>query len=384
MELVSLAVFPFKDEDASVIARNLRTAARHDLIDEVWGIAAGEGAAADSAREACRSISAAESTPVRIVLQERIGSYRPGKGDAMNTALRMAANQGRARVHFYDADIANFDESWIDGAETAADRGYGVVRHRFPRASTDAMITWMIARPGFAILFPATPLPQINQPLGGEILLTEDAVTSLVSSPAVIVRSDWGIDTLITYETSVLDIGLYEYHVPDGKRHALYRSLAELRAMLVECLDAIASLSGRPGPGPDAVHHSDPAAPVPPDLKNTVAYDVDATVKLLTMDWTDEEAVLAGTLPEEIAPQVLDNINEPTFAFMDAEAWFEVLSVLLDRFALGDPAWESLAFRLWTARVLSYTTNQALGGYDRAIDYLSETVRDYEAVSGQS
>ena len=299
----------------------------------------------------------------------------------MNTALRMAANQGRSRVHFYDADITNFDESWIDGAETAADRGYGVVRHRFPRASTDAMITWMITRPGFAILFPATLLPQIKQPLGGEILLTEDAVASLASSGAVMARSDWGIDTLITYETAVLDIGIYEHHVPDGKRHALYGSLAELKAMVVECLDAVASLSGRPGPGPDAVHHSDPAAPVPTDLKNTVAYDVDPTVKLLTLDWTDEEAGLAATLPEEIALQVLANTTEPTFAFMDADAWFEVLSTMLDRFALGEQAWESLAFRLWTARVLSYTTNQARAGYDRAIDYLEQTVRDYEKLS---
>ncbi len=381
---MSLVVFPFKDEDASVVARNLRTAARHDRIDEVWGVAAAEGPVADSVREAARSVSAAESAPVRIIPQERMGSYRPGKGDGMNTALHLAADQGRTRVHFYDADITNFDESWIDGAETAADRGYGVVRHRFPRASTDAMITWMITRPGFAVLFPGTLLPRLNQPLGGEVLLTEAAVTALASSPSVTARSDWGIDTLITYETAILDIGLYEHQVQDGKRHSLYGSLAELRVMVTECLDAIAFLSGRPGPGPEAVHSSDPPAPVPPDLKNTVAYDIDPTVRLLTKDWTDEETGLASTLPEGIAGRVLANTNEPTFAFMDADAWFETLSILLDRFSLGDRAWESLAFRLWIARVLSYTTNQALAGYDRAIDYLEETVRDYEKLSSQS
>ena len=68
----------------------------------------------------------------------------------MNTALRRAAATGFERVHFYDADIINFDNMWIDGAEEAADKGYDIVRHRFPRASTDAMITWMVTRPSLA------------------------------------------------------------------------------------------------------------------------------------------------------------------------------------------------------------------------------------------
>jgi mannosylglycerate synthase len=381
---VSLVVFPFKSEDVAVVARNLETAARHDRIDEVWGIAAVEGPVSDSVGEAAKPISDAASTPVRIIPQERIGSYRAGKGDGMNTALRLAAEQGRPRVHFYDADITNFDESWVDGAEAAADRGYGVVRHRFPRASTDAMITWMITRPGFAMLFPRTFLPRLDQPLGGELLLTAVAVDALASSPSVTERSDWGIDTLITHATSILDVGLYEHHVRDGKRHSLYGSLYELRAMALECLDAVASLAGSPGPGPDAIHSADPAGQVPADLKHTVAYDVDRTVSLLIKDWTEEETRLAATLPGGIAENILANTSEPTFAFMDEEAWFEAMSVLLERFTLGDAAWESLAFRLWIARVLSYTANEALAGYDRAIEYLEGTIRDYEKLGGQS
>jgi hypothetical protein len=55
---------------------------------------------------------------------------------------------------------------------------------------------------------------------------------------------------------------------------------------------------------------------------------------------------------------------------------------LLDGFALGDPAWESLAFRLWLTRVLAYTTNQAREGFAAAMTYLESTIRRYEAIAG--
>jgi hypothetical protein len=60
-----------------------------------------------------------------------------------------------------------------------------------------------------------------------------------------------------------------------------------------------------------------------------------------------------------------------------------VLVHLHDRYVLGDPAWESLAFRLWLIRVLSYTTEVAVEGYDQAIDYLEGTIRQYEAMADQ-
>ena len=164
---MSLVVFPFKSEDPSLVLRNMSIAANHEAIDEVWAVATEEGQGELGVRLGARDLSRALSKPVEVILQERIGRLRPGKGDAMNTAMARAADQGRERVHFYDADITNFDASWIDGAETAADRGYGTVRHRFPRAATDAMITWMITRPALARLFPGTFLPRLDQPLGG-------------------------------------------------------------------------------------------------------------------------------------------------------------------------------------------------------------------------
>ena len=166
----SLVVFPFKEEDTSVVASNLTVAARHERVTEVWAVAAAENAAMGAVEAVAGDIHGAH---IEVFAQERIGSRRPGKGDGMNTAIARAAQSGFERVHFYDADITNFDRSWIDGAEAAADRGYAVVRHRFPRASTDAMITWMITRPLLAMLFPDTVLPRLGQPLGGELLLVQ-------------------------------------------------------------------------------------------------------------------------------------------------------------------------------------------------------------------
>ena len=88
-------------------------------------------------------------------------------------------------------------------------------------------------------------------------------------------RSDWGVDTVITYATAAMGLPIYEHNVPTGKRHALYGSLADIRTMLVECLGAVKSLRGLPPP--DSPWESDPPAEVPEDLKQTVAYDATRT-----------------------------------------------------------------------------------------------------------
>jgi len=373
--MVSLVVFPFKTETPELVLANIDTAAANPSVDEVWAIASEPGANELAVRSAKDAVANARGKTVEILIQERLGRFRPGKGDGMNTAIALAAEQGRERVHFYDADITNFDTSWIDGAEKAADKGYGVVRHRFPRAATDAMITWMITRPALARLFPGTLLPRLNQPLGGEVLLTRPALEKLAGSQLVRERSDWGIDTVLTYATSVMGLGVYEHHVDDGKRHALYGSLAELRDMLLECLDAAASLSDLPGPSPGAKHASDPPAPTPADLKETIAYDVEGTRALLSEEWSREELDLVQGLREE-AGAALFGPGETSA--MDEELWHVAHGFLLENFVLGDPAWESVAFRLWLMRVLDYTNKHATRGFDEAMSYLESTIVHYE------
>ncbi len=371
---MSLVVFPFKEEDLAVVGANLATAAAHPRVDEVWAVSAAPGDTMDRVTGLGDEVVSATGTPIRVFAQERIGALRPGKGDGLNTALRRAAEAGAERVHFYDADITNFDQEWIGGAEAIADRGYHIVRHRFPRAATDAMITWMVTRPALAMLYPGTLLPRLGQPLGGEMMVTRAVVDRLVGTNLVSQRSDWGIDTVLTYATSTMGLPFYEHNVASGKRHALYGSLEEIRTMLVECLDAVRSLRGLPGPGEE--FEADPPAPVPDDLKRTVAYDLDRTVGLVTEGWTDREADLAQSMPG--AADILVNRDRPNYRFMDAGLWGAVLARLLDDFELGDQAWESLAFRLWVMRVLAYTTGPAAAGYDVAMAYLEDMIGVYE------
>lgn len=371
---MSLVVFPFKEEDLSVVGANLATAAGHERVREVWAVAAAEDAVMAGVGAVAIDIAAASGTPISVFAQERIGRFRPGKGDGMNTALRLAAERGFDRVHFYDADITNFDETWIDGAEAAAERGYGVVRHRFPRAATDAMITWMVTRPGLALLFGGTFLPRIGQPLGGEMLLSGAVVAALAGDHFVRDRSDWGVDTVITQATAVAGAGIYEHHVADGKRHALYGSLTDLEDMILECLDAVGSLEGRSRPDPGTVLDADPPAPVPEDLKKVEAYDATATrAAIAAPPGPDEAGILASLGVDPSAP--ID---------MDADLWLQVFPGLLHRFRLDDAAWRSAAFRLWAERVIHYTTHQVPLGYDAALAHLEEAIEAFEGVGRRS
>jgi mannosylglycerate synthase len=378
---VSLVVFPFKDEDPATVGANLRTAAAHERITEVWAVAAPDSAHTAQVTAFADDIAARSGKHVRILPQQRLGRFRPGKGDAMNTAIAAAESEGWDRAHFFDADITNFDHSWIDGAEDAADRGYGVVRHRFPRAATDAMITWLVTRPSMALLFPGTFLPRLDQPLGGELLLTRPALERLAGSDLVRARSDWGIDTVITYATSVMGLGLYEHHVADGKRHSLYGSLEELRPMLIECLAAAISLRGLPGPGGGDWHGSDQPQPIPPDLLTTVAYDYDRTLDLLAAPLAPEEHDLVAGTSDPGRIMLMIDPSRPRPELMDAPTWLDTLRFLYREFELGVPAWETLAFRLWLHRVIAYTREWVPKGYEAAIGHLEGTIRDIEALA---
>ena len=362
---MSLVVFPFKEENFEVVAANLTTAATHDRVHEVWAVGASDNITTDRVSELSVEISAAHSMPIAVFAQDRLGTYRSGKGDGMNTAIRNAAERGFDRIHFYDADITNFDHGWIDGAENAADRGFGVVRHRFPRAATDAMITWMVTRPGLATLFPGSILPRLGQPLGGELLLNARAVESLASDAAVVARSDWGIDTMITHRTAALGLDIYEHNAPDGKRHALYGSLTDIRDMILECLDAVSSLAGRARPS--SIFEADPPADVPDDLKEVVGYDTQSTrASIADGPSAEESAVLAGL--------GVDGSTD-----LNGDEWLVILPRLLRDFDLGSPAWRAAAFRLWVRRVLHYTEHVVPSGYDQSMNYLESTILSFEA-----
>jgi mannosylglycerate synthase len=374
---MSMVVFPFKREDPEVLLRNVRTAAAHPRIRRVVCVGADEDQCFVAVARAAPQIVRSSGKEVEVIVQERIGSKRPGKGDGMNSALRyLVANTDHDRIHFYDADILSFSEEWITKAEDAADQGYQVVRHYFPRASTDAMITWFITRTGFATLFPRSELPRIEQPLGGELLVTREVAEALLADPRVQAQSDWGIDTLYTFAMVAQGFSLYETYMGVGKVHKLYGSLADLRTMLIECFTALRSLAGERVP-PTTVHHVEYQGPVSETVKGKVGYDVDATLTLIAEGWTKREQSLLDLFPPSVRDGLTSSRRIPRVACMDDEVWYDTYRVLLQEFQDGDPDWAGLLFRLWASRVLTYTFTVALRGYDLAMHHLHQMVECY-------
>lgn len=368
---MSTVAFPFKDEDPDLVLANVAVAASNNHIDAVWAVGESEAVS-----EGVPGIATATGASVEVIPDSRIGIFRPGKGDAMNTALRRAMADGVDRLHFYDADITNFDHGWIDGAEAAADLGYQAVRHTFPRAATDAMITWLVTKPMLAMKYPGTVLPAIGQPLGGELLLVGDAIEAVATSPGVSARSDWGIDTLLTHAMVAAGGSLYEHHVAAGKSHSLYGSLDELKTMLVECFDAVANLpDDRP---PEVDHARDRESSAPESLRSQTGYSVDRSRPLLASPLAPGESDLIASLPGRLPAHVDRMMTSGDIEYLDEDVWWEILLVASESFTLGDPAWESLLFRLWTGRVLNYTHTHVSRGYDAALDYLAGTIRSYQ------
>jgi mannosylglycerate synthase len=374
---VSVVVFPFKEEDHEVVIQNVTRAAGHPRVTNVVCMGLDEASTYGAIKAAIPAVEDSTGTPVTLLLQDRIGSLRPGKGDAMNTSLHyFLEGSTQERLHFYDADITSFDEGWIEQAEVAADAGFDVVRHYFPRSSTDAMITWMITRTGFAMLWPESELPRIRQPLGGELLFTRSVVEQLVADDAVQAQSDWGIDTLYTFATVRSGFSVFETYVPQGKIHKLYGSLTDIQTMVIECFAAMQSLQGITVEAASP-HEIGTQAEVPIAIKAKVAYDVESTMQLLASGWSPHQLDLLAEFPQSVRDGMLAARTYPRFSFMDDRAWFETYATLLERFVRGNPDWEALLFKLWIARVLQYTISEALRGYDHALAHLERMVDSY-------
>jgi len=369
----SLIVFPFKSEDTDIFSRNIREALSHPAVSAVLGI----GFEHNECYRAMEDQFGSHSR-VRFLVQDRLGARRPGKGDGMNTGLRVFLDHPEyERLHFYDANIKTFTREWIARAEEGADEGYQVIRHYFPRASTDAMITWMITKTGFALIAPQTQLTQIEQPLGGELLLTREVAGTLFQDDAVRAQSDWGIDTLYTWTTFHHGFSLYETYRETGKIHKLYGRLTDLKTMLIECFAAIQALRDAPAIARAVRHDIEPPTPAPEDVRRKTAYDVEGTMNLLMEDWTDRQAQLLDQFPDSIRDAMLQCRTKPRFGFMDEAAWYSVYRILLDAFDPADEDWGRLLFKLWVARVLDYTMQTALKGSEYAVSQLHGMVERY-------
>jgi mannosylglycerate synthase len=371
-ETGSLVVVPFLDEDSELVLRTLAIAAAHARVDEVVGVS---GVHVLTNRQVESGVSSIKGARVSIIPQERIGNRRPGKGDAVNTGFRhFLEDTTLDRIHFYDADIMTFNETWIDKAEVAADRGFDAVRHYYPRAATDAMITWMVTRPGLALLWPQSELPWIAQPLSGELVFSRSAAEVLAKDPVVRNQSDWGIDTMITAATVHHGLSIYECYISEGKDHALYGPLTDIREMMVECLAALQTLRTGVHPQP-VIHRIEYPHAVAPAITEKLAYDIEATQKLLAEDWSPrQEQILEEYFPSPVVAGASKWKVWPDTSFLDEETWLATLSTLVDQFVLSDDDWVAIAFRLWLGRVLQYTFTVAVRGHAHSLAYLNHMV----------
>ncbi|MGQ0848276.1 MAG: mannosylglycerate synthase domain-containing protein [Actinomycetota bacterium] len=394
----TMVVIPFDAEDHELVATNLTLAASHPAVSQVIGVAAGDDPTWPAVAERI------EARPtISIKPQQRCGALRPGKGDAINTGFRLFLESDLRRLHFYDADIRSFNTDWIARAEKALDRGYQAVRHYYPRAATDGMITWMITRPAFAMLWPQSVLPWIEQPLSGELAFARDSVERLASDQMVIEQSDWGIDTVITYATAAHGLSIYETYASEGKDHALYESLLDLKTMALECLGALQRLRTAVPPS-TVVHVTEPATAAAyhqitgdriagdritgdrisgDRITGALGFDIELTQRLLSRTWTRrQEVLLRSSFESSLADAAIQWQEWPDTSAMDEHRWLVALRQLLDLFDPTDSDWRELAFRLWVGRVLHYTTRVAVRGYGPASEYLHGMMR--RTIAGSS
>jgi mannosylglycerate synthase len=380
----SLIAFPFKSEDIEVFRRNIREAAVHPRVGLVLCVGYEENECYKGIEEMIPQLERESNKPVRLILQERLGNKRPGKGDGMNTALKYFLEEtDHERLHFYDSDLLSFSREWISKAEEAADAGYQVVRHYFPRAATDAMVTWMIVKTGFAILWPDTELPLIEQPLGGELLMKREVAEKLFQDKLVISRSDWGIDTIYTWAMARGNFSMYETYISVGKLHKLYGTLNDLKEMVVECFATIQELKDKQLETVRMVHRIERPGPVPQEVKEKIAYDLEGSLSLLMEKWTEEQLELLSHFPRDVREGMRECRQRPRFKFMNDESWYETYKVLLQEFEWEDRNWQELLFKLWTARVLHYTAYVALRGYDYALYHLYRMVERFMRMAKQ-
>jgi len=369
----SLVVLPILDEDLDVVLRNLRAAATHPSVGLVLAVTGDH----EGTNHALQAAIADIGTRARVMPQKRLGTLRPGKGDAINTGFQVfLSDRAFDRIHFYDADIKTFDTDWIAKAETALDLGYGTVRHFYPRAATDAMITWMVTRLGFAACWPHSQLPTIEQPLSGELAFSREAAGIVAADARVKSQSDWGVDTAITFATISNGLSVYESYIARGKDHALSSSLTDIKVMMVECLGALQRLRSTSDPSlPHVERSSEPPDSVSPQIAQQIGFDIEATQRLLAEQWTArQEALLTDHFPQDIATRAQLWREWPDTSWIDEETWLTTLTILLDRFSPDDDDWTQLAFRLWVGRVLHYALRFAVRGHAFADAYLHQMV----------
>jgi len=373
----SVVCFPFKNEDARVFIKNIREALEHPKVAEIILVGYEKNECYKAVESAIPSLQKEKGKRIHLMLQEKLGEKRSGKGDGMNTALIFFIDQTPyKRIHFYDADIITFNKEWITKSEEKLDQNFQVVRCFFLKAPTDGMITWNITRCGFAYNWPETILPEIEQPLGGELALKREIAQKLIKDRWVLKYSDWGIDTAYMLAFCRYKAPIYEVYIRHGKLHKLYGKLSDLYTMLIECFTIIQENRSLRIDTKNIPYHKDSIDSVPHEVQRKKAFDIEGTVSLLKVNWSSEEKELLDFFPVKVREGMLSlqKSKDIDVKFMDPETWYEVYGILLNHFDQKNYAWRDLLFHLWVVRVLNHTFYFASKDYQQAMDSLYHMV----------
>ena len=364
--------FPFKKEDVDVFSKNIKEALSNKRVKEVILVAYSKNETYQGIENFINTLSKEDKERVHLVLQKRFGTKRrEGKGDGMNTAIQYFLEHTDGNfLHFYDADIKSFSSSWIDRVQRRLDEGYDVARCFYPRSYTDAQVTWNITRTGFAYVWPDTILPDIEQPLGGELGFNRHIAEKLSKDNIVLSASDWSIDTAFTISFARYNVKLYEVYIEEGKEHKLYGRLSDLKTMAIECFDFIKDNKDLVISTDKMVYHKDELKDIPEKYKHMVAFDIKGSKNEFKVGWTPKmKEYLVRYFPREIGEKVNNVLTGKDTEFIDIDLWFESYGVFMKYFDISDKDWRELFFKLWVLRVLNHA-KLAIKYPDKAIKHL--------------
>lgn len=299
-----------------------------------------------------------------------------GKGGAMVTGMKYALTNGFRNVVFLDGDITSVTPHWItfllenmERHRAAMARGY------FDRSTLDAQITRHVTRPLMAIYFPEGR--RIQQPLGGELVLTAELASYLLREAPTAPPHHWGIDTFLTVNTVAGGFSVVEVYLTQ-KVHKR-KSLTELRSMLVECFDEMCkeiAFHGRSHAVPEPKVNLVVVTP-----KENAIERVGGDVRSLRYADLEEQRERFFTfvrgirqpktrlrelgLPKEHRDLILNLFDRRRFDVESSQLNGELWVSLIDRLARGyiergfSPIYHDVVFACWTLRALSFAHHEA-------------------------
>ncbi len=301
----------------------------------------------------------------------------PGKGGAMNLAVRLADKLGVKAMAFLDSDLRSVSPEWVILLlKGALSRGFATpnyVRDRF-----DATITNFIARP----LTTTAYLIDIKQPIGGEFGLGEKLIKYLASeAPWLSIEYNllFGTDIFITHTALSLGIEPAEAHL-GSKIHETKDPGLRLKGMFIEVLgslyNALIEYSER-WTGirrdnivePEAVDEPKPPFIPPPRINVNIDRAFNEYSKIID---EDSKPLLELFFGDEIVEAVEDNIRRGEGLDRDHWAW-----ILLHGFRVfyTKPRYTTrrrllqIMYHLWQGRLFSY--------YSEARNMSDEEVQEY-------